>query len=378
MSSTTTKTVVTTNKQNNKTNKTSKNRKRRIRKQVRKKAAKTIVVNDSRLISKCVREYASAIVNPFGTRGVMPCIPDIMTIPSMKYQTKSRGVFSTGARGVGFVSLNPWLMARNNGGFLSTSHSFPVTYTTPEYNAQTYTDSVSLGALPVGVLSANSNAMLDDAFIVGGDRQIRLVAAGLKITYSGSNFRNQGRVVLARNQGNIAFDNNIFTSDLLEDNYSVSLPISRRTEYIYYTPDSYILNGYQPFTNYDPTQADSVSRRSLLIMIDGGDVDVPQNWLFEAVAYFELIGPNLTLSRSDSDVEGMGMVVESLPIRAPTSPPKVVEETVMNRVINMAKSKLLEYGPAAAGYGANLLLDRMMGRISMGSATQYPLIEDID
>jgi hypothetical protein len=375
MSSTTTKTVVTTKRNKPKANNSSKNRKRRLRKQAKNKQAKTIIVNDQKLISKCVREYAGAVVNPFGTRGVMPCIPDNIILPSMKIQTRSRGVFSTGTMGVGFVTLNPWLMVRNDGGFAETTHSFPITYTLPEYTGFVYTNTVVLGALPVGVTTANSNSMFDDGFIANPDRQLRLVAAGLKVTYIGSNFRNQGRLVLARNQSNAAFDDGSTTSDLLNDNYNQSLPISRKSEYVFYSPDSYFLNGYNAFNaNYDPNNG-AADRRPLLIMIDGGDTDTPQSWQFEAVAYFEIIGPNLTLSKSHSDPEGLAMLQESLPIRAPTATPKVVEESVMNRLVGFAKSKLLEYGPAAAGYAANFVANRYL---SPAGYTQSLTIEDVD
>lgn len=374
MSSTTTKTVVTTTKKPNTTKRSARNRNRRKRKQIQAKQAKTVVANDLRLISKCVREYARAIVNPFGTQGVMPCIPDLVTIPSMKLQTKARGVFSTGTSGVGFITLNPWLMVRSNGGILPTSHSFPITFTGSNFALANYTNEVTGGVFATGVHTANSNSMINDAFIADDNRQVRLVAAGLKATYSGSNFRNQGRVILCRDQGNTHFDEGATANSLLNNNYNQVLPVSRKSEYVYYVPDQYDLNGYTTFqNNYDPND-DAIDRRCLMIYIDGGDEETPQSWLFEAVAYFEIIGPQLTLSKSHSDVEGLGHFMESLPVIAPTTVPKVIEESVLQRMIKLAKAKLKEYGPAAAGYAANFLLDRYTG----SGRTPMITIEDID
>jgi hypothetical protein len=305
----------------------------------------------------------------------MPCIPDTVVIPSHKIQTKCRGIFTTGTNGVGFVSLDPFMMVKNDGGNSGSQTSFPIVFTDPTYTGNNYDATVSGSAFLPGVVPANSNSPYNDTFMNQGLRQYRLVAAGLRITYTGSNFRNQGRVILARNQGGSAFSVST-ASQLLQDNYSVVCPVSRKSEYVFYVPDDYGFLTYKPISEIDPN-VQGQSHRSLLILVDGGDIDSPQSWLFEAVAYFELVGRNLTVSPSHGDPEGMATVLESLPTKNPQVPPKQVEASVLNRIYQKITENVTTYGPGLANMGMNYLLGQPLRRPSALPVSSFS-VEEID
>ena len=102
--------------------------------------------------------------------------------------------------------MDPFHMAYNNGTINPGNTSAPIIFTDPNYNLNVLNYVVaSIAFVAPGVNIANSNSTLTAEFLEQATRQIRLVAAGLRISYTGSNFRNQGRVILAKMQGNTSF-----------------------------------------------------------------------------------------------------------------------------------------------------------------------------
>jgi hypothetical protein len=357
---------------------TVRNRQRRLRKRAVKRLDRQIIPMNDIKIRNCTLEYASALVNPFGTRATMPCIPDNVVIPSYKLQTKCRGVFSTGTMGLGFVLFDPWKMCYKDGSFAGTFSTFPLLYSGSPY-AQANVNWQIAGGVPfdLGMHGANSNSLFNagDLEEAASNRQIRLVAAGLKIQYVGSNLYNQGRVTIARVSGNANFPTTYTGNDLLIDNYTNTMPVSRKSEYTFYTPDDHSLLSYHPLSNYVAANG-GVDHFAYTIVIEGGSLTNPQSWAFEAVAYFEIIGRALTLSPSHSDVENMGHALESLPVRNPSSHPKIVENSVFTKLTNLIKSSVSNYGPMLARAGLNYLT----GYPTTGSQNllTYPTITEVD
>lgn len=357
--------------QKSKQPKTQTNRRRRIKRTAKQRVVKSQQKSQLKtIVSKCTREYASALVNPFGTRQVMPCIPDNIVLPSYKFQSKCRGVFSTGTLGAGFVSLNPFTMAAGDNALVGAFCDAPVVFTTLLYNQNNYGFTVAGGAFTTpGVSATNGNSQNTSAFLNAQGRQLRLVAAGLKIQYIGSMFRNQGRCVLYKQQGNANAPNPQTASGLLNDNYTVSVPVSRKAEYTFYTPDSHDLLNYDPYSAYVPSTG-AIDRRSLVILVEGGDLASPQSFEFEATAYFEVVGPNLTLSASHADPGGQGAVLSSLPIKNPVAPPSVVEQSVFQRIVK----ELSEQSGSIASGVSKFAINQAMNYMNP-STLSYPTIE---
>lgn len=328
-------------------------------------------------IAPCTRLYAKAITNPFAVQG-LPCIPDNIILPSYKFQTKARGVFSTGTLGAGYIVIDPFQMIFNDGtpyqggdghGMLGGA----IFCTTKAYtNSGIYMWNVLGAALPTGVVVNNSNSLFstadwNTALFANRNRQYRLVGCGLRVSYIGSNLYNAGRLVIWRNQGNspIEGEANIVSSSLLQDLYTSITTVSRGSKYVYYVPDDPQFIGYHQADTYSPNiSGEHVSHHSMGILIDGGSVDPnQQSWEYEAVAYFEAIGTGFTLSKSEGDPVGHDIVMSSLPNTAPTTSPTQVENSVMSNFLrgfnDTTREVAYNVGKAAIGYAGSLVNNYM-------------------
>jgi len=371
--------------------KTARNRQRRRNKKAmnRMNKARLPVVTTNTRLRPCTAEYAVALVDPFGSRQTMPCIPDSIVLPSAKFQTKARATLTNGTAGTGFVLFDPWKMAYNNGALVNTWCDNPIIYTNGAYaGASLINYTVNAGAFAVaGVTSSGSNSPYSQADFTANGRQLRLVAAGLRVTYTGSSFRNQGRLLLFRSQSNASYPTIIQSGTLLNDNYTSVMTVSRKSEYTFYTPDNHDYIAYHPLTDYFGSNANS--HFAYGILVDGADGTAPQSWFIEAIAYFEIVGPGLTLSKSHSDVEGMGLVHESLPVKNPVVTPTKVAGNVLTKVSNALIETGRELIPMALKYGVPALTSIASGNptplLTSFAANNYQLnmpqnayVEEID
>lgn len=319
-------------------------------------------------ISPCTRMYAKALVNPFAVQG-LPCIPDNIVLPSFKFSTKARGVFSTGTVGFGYVVIDPFQMLASNGTYNAVPLGFggAIYYTDKTYTQAGFKTN-TLGVLDVGVNIANSNSLFVQADFDTGirpRRQFRLVGCGIRISYIGSNLYNAGRLIIWRNQGNQSIDMNtlavITPSTQLQDQYTSISTVSRSSKYVYYVPDDPEFIAYNRFNEYAPllgVPAVGVNHHSMGIFIDGGSVAPnQQSWEFEAVAFFESVGEGLTLSKSDGDPVGHDIIMSSLPNIAPTSTPQSVENSVISSFMkgfsDTTREVAYTVGRKAIGYAAS-------------------------
>jgi len=324
-------------------------------------------------VAPCTRMYAKALTNPFAVQG-LPCIPDSIVLPSYKFTTKARGVFSTGTTGVGFCIIDPFQMLVNDGTWDASGSPVEfggaIYYTDKTYTLTNMTI-MSAGVLSTGVNIANPNSMFSFADFNPGSgdvavrsRQFRLVGCGLKVSYIGSNLYNAGRLVIFRNQGNSSLDpSTAYTGSMfLQDNYTSMSTVSRAPRYVFYVPDDPTFIAYNPGSDFLPNLGQipqtSGSHYSMGIYIDGGSIDPnQQSWEFEAVAFFEAIGSTFTLSKSDGDPVGHDIIMSSLPNKAPTGTPQQVENTVMSNFLRgfteTTREVAYNVGRRAVGYAAS-------------------------
>lgn len=374
--------------------KTTANRNRRRRKKALKKEMTALnrlpLATNNVKLRPCTAEYAVALVDPFGSRKTDPCIPDSIVLPSNKLQTKVRVTMQSGANGTGFVLFDPWHMAWNDGGIDGTVTSAPVLYTDASYPISLVNTTIVAGAfVNPGIKQANSNSPFQQADYINNGRQLRLVAAGLRVQYTGSNFRNQGQVYLARTQSNVSFPNLFDIALLTQDNYTSIVPVSRKSEYTFYTPDTHDLLSYHPADYFDAADGGN-NRFAYAIVIVGADLEAPQSWSVEAISYFEIIGSGLTLTKSHGDPEGMAAAQESMPVRNPTVPPGKVVQSVLGRMISSLTETGRELLPIAAKYGVPALASYITGNpapmIANYAANNYnipglvsqPMVEEVD
>jgi hypothetical protein len=345
-------------KQNNatKSKKTAANRAKRLKRNANKRQAKQIV--NARIpgttVAQCTKSYVRALTNPFTNFRELPCIPDTLVNPSFKFSSKCQGIFTTGATGVGWVTVNPWFMCYNNGTDFGVASSKPVACTDISYPLGIYSWQVVAGVPTLGVVTSNSNSQFTFADFANNGWDYRLVACGLKVKYIGSSFRNQGRYIVYREQGNDPVPNPVMSSTLLTDQYSNTCPVNGTKEVVVtYQPAEFTYTSYKDHAFYQPLNTTPTSQipYTMLIYVEGGDTEIPQAFEYEVVAYFEVLGRRLTLTPSHSDPVGFGQAVAALPNRIPLTSPAVVENQLMKNLVEGLRTGISYAMPIAAHYG---------------------------
>jgi hypothetical protein len=314
--------------------------------------------------------YARALVNPFGDFPELPCIPDSLILPSQKVKCFAKGTFATGINGCGFISVNPFLMI-TKGGVINppggaVNATYPILFTTTAYPYTDY-NYPNGGTLETGVTFAESTSIFDATSFDNSIKQYRLVGCGISIRYVGSTFQNQGLVTLVRSPGNQTIPDGYTEQQLNAIQSSIQLPLSRGREVVTYIPDAPQLLGYSPKSDYDATlfPNNAVQRRSLLIFISGGSTTTPQRWQYEVVAYYEVIGPDFTLSASHADPIGAPVMQASLPIQIPSEAPQKVENTLLQATVQAIGETVSAIAPPLLGamgrYGTQLAVKALGG-----------------
>lgn len=132
-------------------------------------------------LSKCAAEYACALQDPFNCNG-LACVPDFPAIPSRKMLTFIKGTMTIGTQGFGFVQSSPYNGIAND---LNTVFYSQVAF------AGTATAVTGVG---VGIASTNSDYVQANIGAGVGTIQYRLVGAGIRIKYTGTELNRSGMV----------------------------------------------------------------------------------------------------------------------------------------------------------------------------------------
>lgn len=317
------------NKQNNK-----KNAQRRVN-------SKLPIIQNFKL-SSCARLYLHALINPFVQIDgpALPCIPDFITLPSNKVQVTARGVMTLGTAGVGYVLVDPYAGISNAGSVAGSNTSFPVLYTDATYTFPNLNYLPSGGTLPTGVSGANTNSPFSVTGPPLARSQMRLVGAGLRIKYSGTQLYKGGSMALYRQQDNTSVSSGATNAALLASPLAAAAPVTRDWHSITYNPASIQDVSYQTFNPYNGILGNS--HYCLLIQVTAPAVNTnQQTYDFEYTAYFEQIGSNLQLSPSHSDPVGHGAIQTATSnARISISPPEQQERSILNDIMKFASDNM--------------------------------------
>jgi hypothetical protein len=304
-------------------------------------------------ISECSVKYAHALAQPYDSKAVGACIPDLITLPTQKLMTRANGFMSVGTVGFGFIAVNPWLMVANGNSTNASGSNAPIVYSNATY-ASTATPAFPFtNVWGAGVNTAASNSPYTPLQFVGAPPQVgftyRLVGCGVRIRYTGTELNRGGRVTIYRTQSNLPVPttfvmnanaalalNTYHTAAVLRDWHSISYFPSRQEDL-----------SFSQFV--DPTTPPNVDRRIMFIFIDGAQ---PGNsFEFEVISHFELQAdlvmlPNKTPSHADP--VGMGAVLSSVPsVVKPSSRDLVMQILAkVSGVVHEMVTQLIPAGPA--------------------------------
>lgn len=247
-----------------------------------------------------------------------------------------RGTLTTGSS-MGFITINP--LALSNAGlssvFLSTASTFagvvvPIA-----------------GAAPTGTAYLSSNSPFNGG-TTGAMPRVRVVAAGVRVRYSGTELNRGGNAIPWRAR-NIAGTNctGWGFGDFAASNQSQVKPCTRKWIGTVFTPvtagdRNYFVTGQN--NGIDVSSVSSSRVMAILITAPG----TPVTYEYDIVAYFEAISsgdgsndfsvPNL--SSSDSDVDGYSFIRDAYAKLADSEIGQVVWDTFLASARNYTTSHI--------------------------------------
>lgn len=214
----------------------------------------------------CVVDYAYSLVNPFDSPP--SCVPISPALPSLRQKFWTKGTLSTSSsNGIGGITFAPRPV--NNG---IGTHS--IVATEAAYNALVLPASGAAGTVDQYCNSPYPSSN----FGIAAGLEWRVVSAGLRVRYIGSELNRQGRVLLLEEPGHLGLANYTVT-DMLGLDRSRSEVVNRSWHTVTWQPVKGTEFNYQ-------TDA-GIQNHCLGIMIIGG---LDHNYEYEAVVNVELIG----------------------------------------------------------------------------------------
>lgn len=269
-------------------------------------------------LSKCAADYALSLADPFnGPEDA--CIPDYPALMTQRVRTFAKGAFATSnnaaAAGFGWIAFDPQRFCCSNASGLS-------------FNVPASTQT-AINFVPGQFTSVSSNSPFVLANFVPvppATLQYRIVSAGLRIRYIGSELTRGGQIVgLHHPAHRTVWDFDIPSMDAFKE--SARLPVTREWTTLVWRPvDTDDLDFANTFSAVTPAESDTAYPMGFCIQAPDTTGAVPQSFEYEAYANFEFQGDILTNKKpSHVDPVGHGAVNAitsmALAIHGPTQTP---------------------------------------------------------
>jgi len=309
--------------------------------------------------SECLLAYAKASIDPFDSIQSMPCIPDSICAPSLKYRTFIDAEIGIGDTGVGYAAFNPWTMAVNDVSQDGTASDFPLVTTTTAY---ANSDISWLVSAPAGLAYYASNSPYEDF----GNTALRLVAAGMEIEYTGQLLNQAGTISVCQWDGLLSVPNHTTISAFKSNPRTQVCAVSREARcYVRYDPLRTEDLSYRQLSDYQPTIHPDIASDGiyapLIIVVSGATADT--TFRVRAVAFFEAQGHNLPVTPSESDPIGFPAFQAARSQVLPTQDPK-------RDLFSILKDTAINIGKTITGFGPQIgtVLGSALGNPAAGAA----------
>lgn len=163
-------------------------------------------------IPDCTRHYLNALCNPWDTPAGV-CLPaDVFPLPSQKVKVIARGAFALGTGGYGYIALGPSAGSDTNG--ISFSTAATVMTATTVISSATNPSTAAFTKIPYTAADVETNNLA----------QCRIVAAGIRIRYNGTEDARQGTMVAYEEQDHTSVSGYSFSTLQNEVNSHISRP----------------------------------------------------------------------------------------------------------------------------------------------------------
>ena len=273
-------------------------------------------------LSPCAIEYLGALVAPFGHKG-LACIPDLHAIPSKKIRVKTRGTFSTGTNGFGFVVHSPWCTSNDSDSLAYTDASSALTAVIKS-GVGVVNQSEVKQPYPLALFAGLAGAQ--------GVRA-RVVGSGLRIRYIGPELARSGQIIGIREPDNQTLEGQ--TATTVKD-LTTAKTFNNDREWItvMYRPARPAEYKYSP--DHCSASDSTNTKWSQGFLITGttntSGLPGPAPFEFEVVKYVEYLGNIDNITRSHTDIVAMSDIRNVLPTKSVTDQPDQYSRHVIGRL----------------------------------------------
>jgi len=303
------------------------------------------------LLSPCARDYLSVLENPFS--GKVACVPNFPSIPSRKVRYWARGVASTGTAGVGFVALNP---------FISWNDTLADPTNTVYYTDSSFAGTTTSYASGAGVQRTNLNSEYDSTSLY----KYRLVAAGLRVRYAGTELNRGGRVFCLEEPDHASTASFGLSNIARYDGHRVFRPDQHWKSITYHPADE------DEFDYFGPLVAGNL--HFMLAMFEAASAATPLAFEFEVDCIYEMIGSVVRgLTPTPVDMVGLSAVQTFTNTTNNRAPREGDRSAWVNYALNHAGQLLWRMG---SGMLRSYFAPPTLPRIG-NSRTTLPLTEPI-
>jgi hypothetical protein len=223
-------------------------------------------------LSPCAKDYLRALTDPFAVQG-HPCVPDAYDVPSRKFTTVARGMFSAGTLGVGYIVVSPQMYGNNQFNAALTDSTFN--------EAIIRLDTTLTGVSTTNLYIQAPYSTLD----IPEGVLARLVGFGIRARYIGTELNRGGRIIPFRFLSNTTSSNTASSFDILGIATNRAQPMTRKWHTVCYVPSS--SNDFQFGQGYIDTNILAVEVSPMGIFVDG--CTAGNSFEYEAVAHFEYV-----------------------------------------------------------------------------------------
>jgi hypothetical protein len=247
------------------------------------------------IISDCTHNYARALSNPF--TGPLACVPSSPSVLSYKLKAFSKGEFSTGTSNFGFIIADPFTGIANDVAFVHHSTAtYTLTSIAPLFSAQT-------------AFAQSNSPFLNAAFGSGANaNQYRVVAAGLRIRYIGTEL-NRGGTIIGFSDPTHSTLINQTSASMLGEVTARKLPVTKEWAILLWRPA--LINDYS-FTTQFPNANITASIFGPMGFIVESPVGSQSAYEYEFIACYEVNGRNVRgQSMTKVDVVGQSAVAST-------------------------------------------------------------------
>jgi hypothetical protein len=310
--------------------------------------------------------YAMALSDPFNLNKEV-CIPDLHVVPSKKVKAVTRGTFTTGTNGSGFI-MGCTQCKVNNGE--------PIQHSNSTFAGNTFTDlgtgrnGVAYAQLPY--TSSDFKGQSGASTLVSG----RVVGYGLRIRYIGNKLGMGGQVIGYRQAQNGTIKDLTFTQlrtfshakmQRVDGDWHCVTYIPVRPEEFEYSdyPNLALSAGQTP-----PPKGNFELGFAIEGTYNAAGVLGPAPFEYEVYQHIEYLGQIDNITVSHSDISSMSIIRNALPVNSVSKHPEQAHLSLLQRIGHYIQEKGSQAMNVLARSVATPLANRALSNFST-RAVQY-------